>query len=318
MSFDEFLASHLAAALTPEARQLARTMAEGFDAADTSRASARALIAEWTGDILGDAPQSRPAAGYESLLVALLAAGSGRLRLQLQSSVERVRWSGGRVEVAGRFLGVPFEVSATRVVVTLPLGVLQQPAQDAGAVQFVPELDTKREALGLLASGAIVKVLLRFSQPFWESVRGGRYRDAAFFHATDAQVRTFWTPAPARAPLLVAWAGGPRALRLATAASATDLVRTALRSLETLFGAESGIGGQLEGYYYHDWQQDPFARGAYSYVLVGGSEARSALARSVEGTLFFAGEATDTENEAGTVEGALQSGVRAAREVLAA
>jgi hypothetical protein len=31
-------------------------------------------------------------------------------------------------------------------------------------------------------------------------------------------------------------------------------------------------------------------------------------------TLFFAGEAADTENEAGTVAGALQSGVRAARE----
>jgi hypothetical protein len=33
-------------------------------------------------------------------------------------------------------------------------------------------------------------------------------------------------------------------------------------------------------------------------------------------TLFFAGEAADTEGEAGTVAGALQSGIRAAREVL--
>ncbi|MBV8342161.1 MAG: FAD-dependent oxidoreductase, partial [Gammaproteobacteria bacterium] len=34
-------------------------------------------------------------------------------------------------------------------------------------------------------------------------------------------------------------------------------------------------------------------------------------------TLFFAGEAADTDGESGTVTGALQSGVRAAREVTA-
>jgi monoamine oxidase len=38
----------------------------------------------------------------------------------------------------------------------------------------------------------------------------------------------------------------------------------------------------------------------------------------LDDTLFFAGEATDTEGEAATVTGALQSGARAAREVNAA
>jgi monoamine oxidase len=41
------------------------------------------------------------------------------------------------------------------------------------------------------------------------------------------------------------------------------------------------------------------------------------LAGPLEDTLFFAGEATDTEDEAATVTGALQSGERAAREVTA-
>jgi monoamine oxidase len=92
-------------------------------------------------------------------------------------------------------------------------------------------------------------------------------------------------------------------------------VRKALASLETVFGKEIDVAAELQGYYYHDWQQDPFARGAYSYVMVDGSEARAALAQPIEDTLFFAGEATDAE--AGTVTGALQSGVRAARELLA-
>ena len=69
----------------------------------------------------------------------------------------------------------------------------------------------------------------------------------------------------------------------------------------------------------HNWQTDPFARGAYSYVLAGGTSARKALARPLLGTLFFAGEAADADGElAGTVAGALQSGERVAREVLRA
>ena len=64
-----------------------------------------------------------------------------------------------------------------------------------------------------------------------------------------------------------------------------------------------------------DWHRDPFSRGGYSYVLVGGMGAREALAAPLGDTLYFAGEATDTD-EAGTVAGALRSGTRAAREVL--
>jgi monoamine oxidase len=71
----------------------------------------------------------------------------------------------------------------------------------------------------------------------------------------------------------------------------------------------------LERAYMHDWQADPFARGAYSYVVAGGASARKALAAPVQGTLFFAGEAADTQGESGTVAGALQSGMRAARQV---
>jgi monoamine oxidase len=317
MSFDTFLDRHLADALPLEARRFARMMAQGFDAADTSRASARAIVAEWTGDTLGGAPQSRPAQGYASLLAALLPPlHAERLRLQLQTTVQHVRWSKGSVEVAGRFLGGPLEFHGRRVIVALPLGVLQQPAGAAGAVRFTPSLKAKRQALQGLASGAVLKLLLRFASPFWETLHAGRYRDASFFHVPQASLRTFWTPAPARAPLLVAWAGGPRAQRLAAATSHAGIVRAASAGLRALFGKDVDVAGQLEGYYYHDWQRDPFARGAYSYVTVGGSDARARLALPIDETLFFAGEATDPD-EGGTVTGALQSGVRAARQVLA-
>jgi hypothetical protein len=40
----------------------------------------------------------------------------------------------------------------------------------------------------------------------------------------------------------------------------------------------------------HDWNGDPYSRGAYSYVTVDGPSAPVVLARPVRGTIFFAGE----------------------------
>jgi monoamine oxidase len=74
------------------------------------------------------------------------------------------------------------------------------------------------------------------------------------------------------------------------------------------------LDAQLEGWATHDWQKDPFSRGAYTYVGVGGRTAPQRLARPVQGTLFFAGEATSAE-ETGTVAGAIASGLAAARKV---
>jgi monoamine oxidase len=194
--------------------------------------------------------------------------------------------------------------------------VLQQPSTAPGAVRFTPALTAKRAPLEGLSSGPVIKLQLLFASAFWETLHDGRYRDAGFFHAPEAEFPTFWTAAPARAPLLVAWAGGPRAERLAAGAAAGDIVHKALASLELLFGKELDIAAELRAWYYHDWQQDPFARGAYSYLTVGAHDARAALAQPLDDTLFFAGEAT--EEEGGTVAGALQSGTRAAHEVLAA
>lgn len=107
-------------------------------------------------------------------------------------------------------------------------------------------------------------------------------------------------------------------MRLTEGVSEAHLVSAALAGVERLFGQPPDMAAQLKAYYYHDWQQDPFARGAYSYVTVGGEAAPHTLAQSLADTLFFAGEATDSEGELATVTGALNSGLRAAHEVLAA
>ena len=114
-----------------------------------------------------------------------------------------------------------------------------------------------------------------------------------------------------RAPLLTAWAGGPKAARL-TGSTHAKLVDAALASVESVF---KGARAQLAAAYAQDWMHDPRSRGGYSYLLVGGEGAREELATPLDDTIFFAGEATDSE-EAGTVAGALRSGIRAARQAM--
>jgi monoamine oxidase len=80
--------------------------------------------------------------------------------------------------------------------------------------------------------------------------------------------------------------------------------------------SESFLRERLAASYVADWHADPFARGAYSYVPVGGLDAMKQLAQPVKDTMFFAGEATHHEGQSGTVSAALATGYRAAREVL--
>ena len=68
--------------------------------------------------------------------------------------------------------------------------------------------------------------------------------------------------------------------------------------------------------YTHDWQADPYALGAYSYIPAGATSAPALLAESVEDTLYFAGEATETSGRSATVHGAIATGRRAATQIL--
>jgi monoamine oxidase len=90
-----------------------------------------------------------------------------------------------------------------------------------------------------------------------------------------------------------------------------------VKSLAEIFRQRtSKIAGLVEKVHAYDWASDPLARGAYSYVTVGGSRLRAELSKPIQGTLFFAGEATDTSGQASTVAGALASGKRAGEELL--
>jgi monoamine oxidase len=314
VSLENFLASDHGRALPEEARAMARAFVSGFDAADPQLISLHSVAEEWRSGGMLDSSQSRPLGGYRAALLALCAALDGsRVHLQLQTVVSAVRWSDRAVEVDGLRLGQPFRATARKAIITVPLGVLKAPADAPGAISFAPPLDAKQAALARLLSGPVLKVVLHFSRPFWEELDSGRYADASFFHAPGKVFPTFWTALPARAPLLNAWVGGPSAARLCELAD-EEIIRQAIDCVGAVFSGGNGAP-ELLAAYVHNWARDAYARGAYSYVAAGGGNAREVLATPLSGTLFFAGEATDTTGEATTVSGALRSGKRAALEV---
>jgi hypothetical protein len=105
----------------------------------------------------------------------------------------------------------------------------------------------------------------------------------------------WWTAYPARVPIVTGWCGGPSA-RALSQLPAGDLASRAIGSLSRqLRIRRQRLRSLVEAAWTHDWEHDPFARGAYSYQTVDGSSAPAMLARPLRQTLFFAGEATDAE-----------------------
>jgi monoamine oxidase len=85
--------------------------------------------------------------------------------------------------------------------------------------------------------------------------------------------------------------------------------------LAGLFG--SSVSRNLRPLVASNWGRMTFVDGAYSHALPGRATARKDLALPFEERLFFAGEATHTDDFS-TAHGAYDSGVRAAKEAIAA
>ena len=316
---------------TQRASEMLTRHVEGFHAADPERVGIRGLIAasEAAASIDGDRA-FRFERGYHALMEALQSeAESYGARFHFQTIVESIDWSTDAVIVRCQSAGpcdpeALIEFSATAAIVTVPLSLLQADTTNGG-IRFIPDLPvSKQAAINRLAMGNVLKINLLFRERFWEKVtlwgeqaNAVNFNNAGFFHYPDAPVPTWWTQMPLRAPLLVGWVGGPRADRLRDASGSEQrIVDQAIASLAQIFNLTAEeVRAQMKASYIHDWHDDPFARGAYTWVPVDALDAQHALALPVENKLFFAGEATSV-GHVGTVHGAIQSGQRAAMEVL--
>jgi monoamine oxidase len=190
-------------------------------------------------------------------------------------------------------------ITADRVIVTVPLGVLK-----AGTITFDPPLpQAKRDAIERLGFGLLNKVVVDFDKPFWPEstpMIGLVGNDQPVTDLVNGLVF-------ADKPLLVGLRGGQAAW---SRESLTD--QEAVRELITAIGAPAPTGSLVT-----HWGTDQYARGSYSFIAVGSSpDDMHTLGEPVGERVLFAGEATNPE-WFGTVHGAYLSGLREADRVLA-
>jgi len=220
----------------------------------------------------------------------------------LSTPVTAIDWSSGRVVVYAS--GQQFE--ARTAILTLPVGVLQ-----AGTVEFRPPLpEGKLAAIHGLRMGIVIKVIAEFRRPWWEEQLGqvSSFRKvASIFSGFSSH---FWNrPGP---PTLITYIGAGPAKEVS---GDSDQIRAMyLSDLGAMF-PDVDLESELVSLDIVDWPADPWARGGYSVAPVGAYHLRADLGAPTP-PLFWAGEAVAQGGSAETVHGALETGRRAAIEVL--
>jgi monoamine oxidase len=224
-------------------------------------------------------------------------------RIRLNSPIVGIEWS-QKPKVR---LQNSEEMEAAAVIVTVPLPILVE-----RAIHFSPQLPPEKvAAVDHIGMDTGMKILLKFRDRFWV--------ERTYFIHTDGFFPQFWTSCKGRTDedfMLTAFIGGARAELLDR--MGVDPVRFALEELDELFGRKTA-SRTFERGLVADWGAEPYIQGLYSYPTVHTTEAsREALARPMDGKIFFAGEATNTFGASGTVHGAMETGWRAVRELLTA
>ncbi len=238
----------------------------------------------------------RVATGYGALVSAAMPVEA---MVRLSTPVEAIGLDGRRVEVETA-VGT---VRARAVIVTTSTNILA-----GDTIRWPSALDAWREAAARLPLGANEKLFL-------EIIGSGPFEDETHLigDPRDASTGSYYIR-PFGQPVIECYFGGAGARAVAEQGHEAAFAR-ATDQLAHLFGSD--FRRNLRPLVASDWTRTASIGGAYSHALPGYSDARLTLAKSYDERVFFAGEATHT-TDFSTAHGALQSGERAAREVIAA
>jgi monoamine oxidase len=214
------------------------------------------------------------------------------LDVRLNALVETVSWraQGVRLTAAGD------RWSASAAVVTVPPPVVAN-----GGVRFEPSLPPeKAAAAAAIGAGDAVTVVFRLAAPAPSAVWGFVVDPPAGFWRADAGSH-----------VVRGWMKGPSARH----------ARPLLTHAQALVDHAAGVlpwlrQVRVEDVHVADWGADPRSLDGFSFPRVGALDQPARWAAPIEGTLFFAGDATCGDRHPALVHGAIESGERAAAEVL--
>jgi len=196
-------------------------------------------------------------------------------------------------------------VRASRAIVTIPLPLV-------GNIRFEPELPKDRIQLQKAAQfGFVLKVVTTYSRPFWRDEEVGL--SAGSFALTDPVGVTFDGGTNTNGPgLLISFMFGPNAVAVRNL-SETERRATIRDSLIRRFGP---AGGEFYDYHEIEWADEQWTQGGmFAHFSPGALTSFGPFLRQPCGLIHWAGTETSTEFH-GSINGAIESGLRAANEVL--
>jgi monoamine oxidase len=235
--------------------------------------------------------------GYGTLFLRL----ADGLQIHLETPARHIDLRGPRIA-----LETPRgALTARAVLVTVPPTLLA----GEGAIRFTPPLPAaKLDAAQGLPLGLADKLFLAIDGPLPDLPPDSHVLGSTVRIATGG-----YELRPHGRPMIAAYFGGEAARGLESG-GAEAMAAFAREELGALFGA--AFAARLRWLASSAWAADPWARGSYSFALPGHAEDRAALAASIDGRLFFAGEACSPAYFS-TAHGAFTSGIAAADEIAA-
>jgi monoamine oxidase len=198
-----------------------------------------------------------------------------------------------------------FKVRADHAICAIPFSVLRD-IEILGA----PLSREKQKAIRELNYNASTKILFQVRHRFWEAEEG----IVGGTTVTDLPIRricypSFSDPDDERGTLLASYTWGQDALRWG-AMSSDDMIEQALEDVAQI---HPSINAEFEVGATHAWYDDPYARGAFALFEPEQQTRLQPAIVAPEGRIHFAGEHTSLYHA--WIQGALESGIRAAREV---
>ncbi|MBL4675601.1 MAG: FAD-dependent oxidoreductase [Mucilaginibacter sp.] len=307
----DFIEQHFPGERYEELRNSVWSYVSGYDTADPRNASTFALRNEWEHEEME--AQHRVQGGYCNMISYLShSCKNNGGEVFLNAVVKHINWRPGHVVITLTD-GAVYE--AEKLIIAVPLGVLQAEAGETGAIHFEPSIGSHTTAIQQMGFGAVIKLLFAFEDAFWLDVDHVNI-DKMGYLFSEEEIPTWWTQVPDQSKILTGWVGGPAAW---DKAGKTDIeIRDeGLQSLANIFKIDTDeLKGKLIAYRIMNWTADPFTRGSYAYDKVETAQSRKVLGKPVEDTIYFAGEYLYSGTAMGTVEAALSSGKIVAEKIL--
>lgn len=293
MTMQDFLQQYLGKDEQADLRRHATSYAEGFDLADITKASVKALYKEWKHE---EEINFRIPAGYGALINYLEKECIRKgCRILTGKTIKQADWEKNDITV---YTNTEEKFTGHKLVVTIPLSILGKTI-GTFTINFTPPLDEYVNAARNTGSGEVIKAVFWFKERFWKKDMGFVFSDEIF--------PTWWTQLPGRNYILTGWAGGSRA-QLLKKCTQDELLQKAIGSLSAIFEVpEAVIKNSVQETVITNWQSEEPGLGGYSYSTLQTAAARDILNRPVDNTIFFCGEGSYDGRSPGTVEAALVS-----------